>query len=111
MRKAQKSSLARAGIVAAALALFSSALTFAQEASTPKPMRQHIQATAEGTSTQLGRVVSVNITLDEYSTPEDQKALQEAFEQKGQQGLYHALNKIKAKGRISITGTLGYEID
>ena len=26
-------------------------------------------------------------------------------------GLYHALNKMKAKGRIAITGTLGYDVN
>jgi len=109
MKTGLKSSFATAGVVAVALAFFPSARSVAQEA--PPPTREFIQATAEGTSTQMGRMISVNIILDEYSTPEDQKALLEAFEQKGQQGLYHALNKMKAKGRIAITGTLGYDVN
>ena len=109
MKTGLKSSFATAGVVAVALTVFPGARSVAQEA-TP-PTREFIQATAEGTSTQLGRMISVNIILDEYSTPEDQKALMEAFEQKGQQGLYHALNKMKAKGRIAITGTLGYDVN
>jgi hypothetical protein len=81
MKTGLKSSFATAGVVAVALTVFPGARSVAQEA-TP-PTREFIQATAEGTSTQLGRMISVNIILDEYSTLEDQKALLEAFEQKG----------------------------
>lgn len=108
MKKVQKPHVTRAAVVAVALALFLSALSLAQE--TPKPKREYIEATAQGTSTQLGRMVSIQILIEEYSTPEDQKALIEAFEQKGQQGVYHALDKMKSKGRIMIPGTLGYDI-
>ena len=33
----------------------------------------HIAATAMGTSTQLGRIVNVDLRINEFSTPEDQK--------------------------------------
>jgi hypothetical protein len=56
-------------------------------------------------------MISVNITIDEYSTPEDQHILLEAFEQGGNEGLANALSKMKAKGRISIPGTLGYDLN
>ncbi len=69
-----------------------------------------IQAQAMGQSTQLGRTFSVNIIINEFSTADDQKALLEAFNQKGNEGLVNALSKMKSKGRIAITGTLGYEV-
>ena len=68
------------------------------------------QAQAMGQSTQLGQTFSVTIIIEEYSPPEDRQALLEAFNNKGSEGLYNALNKMHAKGRIAITGTLGYDI-
>lgn len=112
MNSVQKPRFARAGVLAVALAIYSSAFSFAQQSPKPaKPKREHIQATAQGTSTQMGRMISIEITIEEYSTAEDQKALMEAFEQKGTEGLFHAVEKMKAKGRMAITGTLGYDIN
>jgi hypothetical protein len=71
----------------------------------------HIQAQAMGQSTQLGRSFGVNLIIEEFSTPDDQKALLEAFSQKKNEGLVNALHKMKSKGRISITGTLGYDVN
>ena len=68
------------------------------------------QANAFGQGTQMGHIFSVNITINQYSTPEDQKVLLDAFQAKGSRGLANALNKMSSKGRISITGTLGYEV-
>lgn len=70
-----------------------------------------IQAQAMGQSTQLGRTFSVNLIIEEFSTAEDQKALIEAFNAKQNEGLVNALSKMKSKGRISITGTLGYDVN
>ena len=70
-----------------------------------------IQGTAMGQSTQMGRMFSVNVYIEELSTPEDQKALLEAFSAKGNEGLVNALSKMKSKGRIAITGTLGYDVN
>ena len=111
MTRPLKPSFAIAIVTAVALALFSSAFSFAQEPKPAKPKREYIEATAMGTSTQLGRMINIQIIIEEYSTPEDQKALMEAFEQKGSQGLYHAVDKMKSKGRMSITGTLGYDVN
>ena len=112
MNKVKISNLARAGVVAVALVMFSSASSFAQNAPKPsKSKREYIQATAQGTSTQMGRMISIQITIEDYSTPEDQQALLEAFQQKGQEGLFRAVEKMKAKGRMAITGTLGYDIN
>ena len=41
--------------------------------------RMTIQATAMGTSTQLGKVYSVNILIEQFSTPDDRIALIDAF--------------------------------
>jgi hypothetical protein len=69
-----------------------------------------IDATATGTSTQLGRVVNVKVIINRFSTPEDRQVLVAAF-QKGQTpGLVKALGKMKPVGRIAITGTLGYDL-
>ena len=73
--------------------------------------REHIQATAEGTSTQLGRIVNIDIIINEHSTADDQKALIEAFQLKGSEGIANALDKMHSKGRIAITGTLGYDVN
>ncbi|HXJ14878.1 MAG TPA: hypothetical protein VNH19_21600 [Candidatus Limnocylindrales bacterium] len=69
-----------------------------------------IDATAMGTSTQLGRMVNVKVTIYEYSTEEDRQILIEAFKQGQNQGLVNALTKMKSVGRIAITGTLGYDL-
>ena len=112
MQKTQRTNVARAAVVAVSLSLLSGIFSFAQE--TPKPQKskpEYIQATAEGTSTQLGRMAEVTIIINEYSTADDQKVLIEAFEEKKNEGLNHALDKMKAKGRIAITGTLGYDLN
>jgi hypothetical protein len=74
------------------------------------PKSQYIQAQAMGQSTQLGQNFSVTVIIEEYSTPDDQKALLAAFSAKQNEGLVNALSKMKSKGRMSITGTLGYDV-
>jgi len=69
-----------------------------------------IDATAMGTSTQLGQNVSVKVTIYDFSTEEDRQILIDAFKQGQNQGLVNALTKMKAVGRIAITGTLGYDL-
>lgn len=69
-----------------------------------------IDATAWGTSTQLGRNVGITLVIYQYSTPEDQDILMQAFQKGQNQGLVNALEKMKAVGHISITGTLGYDV-
>jgi hypothetical protein len=69
-----------------------------------------IDATARGTSTQMGHAVSVKITIYQYSTPEDRKVLVDAFTKGQHQGLVKALTDMKAVGRIAIPGTLGYDL-
>ena len=69
-----------------------------------------IDATAYGTSTQLGRNVGITLIIYEFSTPEDRQILVEAFQKGQNQGLVNALQKMKAVGRIQIPGTLGYDV-
>lgn len=78
---------------------------------TKLPKSIFIQAQAMGTNQQLGRTFSVNIIIEELSTPDDQKALLEAFNHKQNEGLVNALSKMKSKGHIAITGTLGYDVN
>jgi hypothetical protein len=74
------------------------------------PKAIHIQAQAMGEQQQLGQSFGVNLIIEEFSTADDQKALTEAFNQKKNEGLVNALSKMKSKGRMAITGTLGYEV-
>jgi hypothetical protein len=69
-----------------------------------------IDATARGTGTQLGKMISVKVTIYEFSTPEDREVLVDAFKKGQNQGLVNALTKMPAVGRIAITGTLGYDL-
>ena len=64
-----------------------------------------------GTSTQLGRVVSIDLRIFEYSPAADQAVLMEAFRADGSQGLANALDKMSSKGRMAITGTIGYDVN
>jgi hypothetical protein len=69
-----------------------------------------IDATAWGTSTQLGRNVGVRIIIYEFSSPEDRDVLVQAFQQGQNDGLVNALSKMKSVGRIQIPGTLGFDL-
>ncbi len=69
-----------------------------------------IDATAQGTSTQMGKIISMKLTICGYSTPEDRQVLVDAFKKGKNQGLTNALQKMKGVGRISLPGTVGYEL-
>ena len=69
-----------------------------------------IDATATGTSTQMGRMGTVRLIIYNYSSPEDRKTLVDAFQTGQNQGLVNALEKMKAVGRVQIPGTLGYDV-
>jgi hypothetical protein len=69
-----------------------------------------IDATAMGTSTQMGRTISIKININQFSTDEDRAILVEAFKKGQNQGLVNALTKMKADGHIAITGTIGYDL-
>ncbi len=89
-------------------ALLLTAVTLALSADERKV--ETIDATATGTSTQLGQIVNVKVTIYEYSSDEDRQILIDAFKKGQNQGLVNALTKMKSVGRIAITGTLGYDL-
>jgi hypothetical protein len=104
MRRLTNISLAIVG--AMSLILLTNTASSAQKL----PKRITIQATAMATSTQMGRSVSVNLIIEELTTDEERAGMLEAFQQKGNEGLVNALDKMKSKGRMSVTGTLGYDV-
>ena len=69
-----------------------------------------LDATAYGTSTQLGRNLGVKIIIYEISGPQGRDILVQAFQQGQNDGLVNALGKMKSVGRISIPGTLGFDL-
>jgi hypothetical protein len=69
-----------------------------------------IDAQAYGTSTQMGKTMRVSLIIYQFSTPDDRKILIESFQKGQNDGLVNALEKMKAVGRISITGTLGFDV-
>ena len=101
MRKLINATLAIAGLM-----LFLSSTAAAQKL----PKSIYIQAQAMGQSTQMGQTANITLIIEEFSPAEDQKALLTAFNEKQNEGLVNALNKMHSKGRMSITGTLGYDV-
>src|SRR5271154_3600522 len=69
-----------------------------------------IDATAFGTSTQLGRNFGIKIIIYEFSSPEDRDILVQSFQKGQNDGLMNALEKMKSVGRITIPGTVGYDL-
>jgi hypothetical protein len=99
----------RSGFTKAVL-LLSSLLVLSSIPGMARDKNETIDATAWGTSTQLGKNVGITIIISQYSTPADEDLLVEAFQKGQNQGLVNALEKMKAVGHISITGTLGYDL-
>jgi hypothetical protein len=87
------------------LSMIASVSGFGQRGST-----ETIDATAFGTSTQLGRNFGVKIIIYEFSSPEDRDILVQAFQQGQNDGLVTALEKMKSVGRITMPGTLGFDL-
>jgi hypothetical protein len=106
MQKTNKLVLPITCVVALALFLLASFSSVAQD----KPKREVYQAQAMGQSTQMGKTFNVTVNIAEYSDSEERQVLVQAFEKSGSQGLFNALEKMPSKGRISMTGTLGYDI-
>lgn len=69
-----------------------------------------IDAQARGTSTEMGTNIGIQLTINRWSTDEDYEVLRNAFLKGQTAGLAQAMEKMKAVGRIRITGTLGYDV-
>jgi hypothetical protein len=85
-------------------------MIMSRPASGQRGENETIAATAFGTSTQLGRNFGVKIIIYEFSSPEDRDVLVESFQKGQNDGLVNALEKMKSVGRITIPGTLGYDL-
>jgi hypothetical protein len=90
-------------LFAIGLLTFGSSSALCQKAET-------IEATAMGTGTQLGQNVEIRLIINDYSTMEERQVLVDAFTKGQNQGLVTALQKMRAVGRISLTGTVGYDV-
>jgi hypothetical protein len=88
------------------LVLLASLYNVAQD----KPQPEVYQAQAMGQGTQMGQNFNITVNIEQYSTDAERQALIDAFNAKGSEGLFNALNKMKSKGQMAITGTLGYSI-
>jgi hypothetical protein len=94
---------------ALAVCLFPALASMAASAQAQKGMT--IQATAMGTSTQMGKMYSVNIYIQQYSTQDERKTLINAFKQRGQDGLVGVLEDLKPKGRVRFaSGGVGNDV-
>jgi hypothetical protein len=96
-------SLAISGLLLMGCLTVGSTPVFAQKAET-------IEATAQGTGTQMGQMIEIRLTINDYSTLEDRQVLVQAFTKGQNQGLVNALSKMRAVGHISLTGTIGYDL-
>jgi hypothetical protein len=102
-RAPKRHKLALGSLLIAGLLLVAS--TAALSANKPET----IEATAMGTSTQMGNQFSITLNIYDYSSRADRQTLVQAFDQGKNQGLVNALSKMKAAGHIEVTGTLGYD--
>lgn len=75
-----------------------------------RPKAETITAVTTGTGTQAGQITTVMVQIYEFSTDDDKQILVDAFSKAQNQELFNALSKMKAVGRISITGTLGMDL-
>jgi len=107
MQKVMKISRISVAVAIVGLVLL---LSFRGAAQEKASTREVYQAQAMGQGTQLGQTFNVTILIEQYSTPEERQILVGAFKDAGSQGLSNALYKMHADGRISITGTLGYDV-
>jgi hypothetical protein len=58
-----------------------------------------------------GKSVTGTVIVEDYSTDAEVSELAAVLKTKGQDGLVSAMGKIKAKGRIALTGTVGNQVE
>ena len=71
---------------------------------------ESIEAEAFSTGTSFGQNIGITVVIYDFSTAADRQILVDAFAKGQNQGLVNALTKMPPVGRISITGTLGYDL-
>jgi hypothetical protein len=94
----------KTSIAAAAILAMTAVPGFARE------KYETIDAQAYGTSTQMGQTLTMRLIIYEYSTADDRQILVDSFQKGQNDGLANALEKMKAVGRISMPGTLGFDV-
>lgn len=70
----------------------------------PSSGTHDIQATARGTSIQLGRMFNINVHIESFSPDEDRETIIVAFARSSYDGVVGALEHMKAEGRIGPLG-------
>jgi hypothetical protein len=93
-------------LLAAGLLIVGSAPTSAQDHMKP----EIIMGVITGTGTQVGQITNFRLAIYELSNPEDKQILADAFTKGQNQGLFNALGKMRAVGRVAISGTLGFDV-
>ena len=79
-------------------------------------LAQDVPLTLEAVAVSLGDVervagtAQVTVRIDRWSTDEDRAKLKDAVTEKGDGALLSALQRIKPVGKISTTGSLGWDI-
>jgi hypothetical protein len=106
MKASRRINLIGLGTLSFVLVILAGVYSFAQD----NP--QIFQAIAKGTGDQLGQSygVAVEVTIESYSSPEDQQILMDAFLKDGNQGLVNALKKMPVRGKLWFSGQAAYDI-
>jgi hypothetical protein len=73
-----------------------------------QPVSERYRANA--TSVDRGSATIVDITIREWTSPEERQALIEAFVEGGNRGIYDFLAGRKEKGYLQISGSLAYDM-
>ena len=77
-----------------------------------RPKRETYAVTVFGTSGAVaGKSVTGTVIVEDYSSDAEVNELADVLKTKGQNGLVSAMGKIKAKGRIALTGTVGNQVE
>ncbi|MFN8009609.1 MAG: hypothetical protein U0V70_21765 [Terriglobia bacterium] len=109
MNKMTNSKSARVSACLVMLVMLVSMTSDVQGQALSKPIK--IDCVAFGTQTQMGKTFNVKIIINEFSEPSDRDILLEAFKKAGNQGVYNAVTKMQSKGRLSMPGTVGYDVN
>jgi hypothetical protein len=106
MQISRRRNLIGLGTVSFVVVILAGVYSFAQD----KP--QVFQAVARGTGDQLRQSygVAVEVTIESYSSPEDQQILMDAFLKDGNQGMVNALKKMPVRGKLWFSGQAAYDI-